>query len=103
METDEKAEEPEEIESEEKDEEEETTDYRIIAYGADYTISVLYQKLKQKQIRLPDYQRRFVWKLPQASKLIESFLLGLPVPQIFLSREKDTGDLLVVDGQQIYY
>ena len=41
-----------------------------------------------------------MWKLPQASKLIESFLLGLPVPQIFLSREKDTGDLLVVDGQQ---
>jgi hypothetical protein len=100
MEINQKVEEPEEIESEQKDEEEETTDYQIITYGADYTISVLHQKLKQKQIRLPDYQRRFVWKLPQASKLIESFLLGLPVPQIFLSKEKETGDLLVVDGQQ---
>lgn len=38
--------------------------------------------------------------MKKASKLIESFLLGLPVPQIFLYREKETQNLLVVDGQQ---
>jgi hypothetical protein len=31
---------------------------------------------------------------------VESLLLGLPVPSIFLSKERDTGKLLVVDGQQ---
>jgi len=43
----------------------------------------------------------------QATRLIESFLVGLPVPAIFLYTEPDTQKLLVIDGQQrlksIYY
>ena len=38
--------------------------------------------------------------LREASRFVESLLLGLPVPSIFLSKELDTGKLLVVDGQQ---
>lgn len=90
----------EKIESEEKDREEDTSTYDIISYGADYTLSVFYDKMKKNEIIIPDFQRNFVWSFKQASKLVESFLLGLPVPGIFLAKEKETGNLLVIDGQQ---
>jgi hypothetical protein len=45
------------------------------------------------------FQRRFVWSRPQMDKFIESLLLGLPVPGVFLVREKGN-KLLVLDGQQ---
>ena len=95
----------EEIPSEETDRlKTENKTFEIISYGADYTLSVLYEKLSKKEIITPEFQRKFVWKPEQASKLIESFLLGLPVPGIFLAKEKtedkESGNFLVVDGQQ---
>lgn len=89
----------EKIESEEEDQKEDTSTYDIISYGADFTLSVLYDKMSKEEIKVPVFQRRYVWKLKQASKLVESFLLGLPVPGIFLAKEK-SGNLLVIDGQQ---
>lgn len=88
------------IVSEEIDKSLDTSSYEIISYGADYTLSVLYEKLKKEEIITPEFQRKYVWKIKQASKLIESFLLGLPIPGIFLAVDKPTGNLLVVDGQQ---
>lgn len=90
----------ERIDSEEEDQDEDTSSYEIISYGADYTISVLNEKMKNKEIQVPNFQRKYVWNVKQASRLIESFLLGLPVPGIFLAKEKPTGNLLVIDGQQ---
>ena len=50
---------------------------------------------------MPEFQRGFVWDVKDASRFVESyFSFGLPVPSIFLSKEADTGKLLVVDGQQ---
>jgi uncharacterized protein with ParB-like and HNH nuclease domain len=49
---------------------------------------------------VPEFQRKFVWTIKQASRFIESLLLGLPVPGIFLAKEADTGKLLIIDGQQ---
>jgi len=90
----------EKIDSEEEDQNADTSTYEIISYGADYTISVLYEKMKNKEIQVPNFQRKYVWNVKQASRFIESFLLGLPVPGIFLAKEKPTGNLLVIDGQQ---
>ena len=91
----------EKIDSEENDKIlTENKTFEIISYGADYTLSVLYEKLSNKEIIRPEFQRKYVWKEKQASKLVESFLLGLPVPGIFLAKDKDSGNLLVVDGQQ---
>lgn len=90
----------EKIKSEEEDREEDTATYDIISYGADYTLSVFYDKMEKEEIIVPRFQRGFVWNFKQASKLVESFLLGLPVPGIFLAKEKETGNLLVIDGQQ---
>ena len=90
----------ESIRSEDEDYDSSPPEYRIINYPADFTLEVLHQKWKSDEIVIPHFQRRFVWSKPQASKLIESFLLGLPVPGIFLYRESTTGKYLVVDGQQ---
>lgn len=75
--------------------------YEIVTYPADYTLSVLVDKWRKRQIQIPDFQREFVWKQAQASKLIESFLVGLPVPAIFLYTDRSNRNVqLVVDGQQ---
>ena len=47
----------------------------------------------------PDYQRLFRWSEDQRSRLIESVLLRLPLPQIFLIENKD-GVLELIDGLQ---
>ena len=47
----------------------------------------------------PDFQRNFIWDKTRQSKLIESILLGLPFPSIYLSQYED-GRLTVVDGLQ---
>ncbi|MFH1011807.1 MAG: DUF262 domain-containing protein [bacterium] len=74
--------------------------YSITSYGADYTVDGLVKRMQQGSVYIPPFQRAFVWNLKQASRFVESFLLGLPVPGIFLSKELDTGKLLVIDGQQ---
>lgn len=74
--------------------------YEIATYPADFTLEVLHSKWQAGEIRIPRFQRGFVWNQNQASKLIESFLVGLPVPSIFLYTERDTEEMLVVDGQQ---
>jgi len=90
----------EKILSEEEDQEMEVVIYKIANYPADFTLQGLYRKWEDKDIEIPSFQRGFIWKRPQASKLIESFLLGLPVPSIFLYKEKESQKLLVIDGQQ---
>ena len=74
--------------------------YAISSYGADYTVDGLVKRMREESIYVPSFQRGFVWDIKDASRFIESLLLGLPVPSIFLAKESDTGKLLVVDGQQ---
>ena len=90
----------EKVASEIEDERSETALYKIISYPADFTLQGLYDKWKESNIQIPPFQRQYVWKLAQASRLVESFLLGLPVPGIFFYKEKETGNLVVIDGQQ---
>lgn len=88
------------IPSEVEDLEVDNASYKINTYGADFTLELLSSKLDDNEIIIPDFQRNYVWNAKKASKLVESFLLGLPVPQIFLYRQDDTQDMMVVDGQQ---
>lgn len=84
------------------EDEEASTDvrYQVSSYGADYPVDGLVKRLINDDIILPKFQREFVWPLTQASKFIESLLLGLPVPAIFLSKDPQTQKLQVIDGQQ---
>src|SRR6266566_152819 len=74
--------------------------YQISSYGADYPVDALVQRIREGHVLVPPFQRKFVWTYNQASKFIESLLLGLPVPGIFLSKEEPSNRLLVIDGQQ---
>lgn len=74
--------------------------YEISSFGADYDVEGLVRRLQRGDIIIPDFQRNYVWSINDASKFIESLLLGLPVPSIFFMREPDTNKFLVIDGQQ---
>lgn len=74
--------------------------YDITSYGADFLVDGLVRRLRDQDIYIPHFQRKYVWSLRQASRFIESLLLGLPVPGIFLSKDFDTEKLFVIDGQQ---
>src|ERR1017187_5287511 len=74
--------------------------YAITSYGADFSVELIVQRLGKEIIFFPPFLRRFFWTLTQASPFIESLLLGLPVPGVFLSKEDKTGRLLIIDGQQ---
>jgi hypothetical protein len=73
--------------------------YAISSYGADYPVDSLVKRIRDGSIYVPKFQRGF-WDIKDASRFVESLLLFLPVQSIFLSKEFDTGKLLVVDGQQ---
>ena len=66
----------------------------------DPSIESLYNKYTRgKLILQPDYQRKFVMKSQVASRLIESILLDIPLPTVYLAEEED-GSWSVIDGQQ---
>lgn len=75
-------------------------EYSISSYGADYPVDGLVKRIDAGSIYIPKFQRSFVWNVYRASRFIESLLLGLPVPAVFLSRELDSNKMLVIDGQQ---
>lgn len=54
---------------------------------------------KYNYIYIPDYQRDFTWDMDRQSKLIESLVLGLPIPFIFVAENKN-GSWEIVDGSQ---
>ena len=74
-------------------------EYLITVYPADFTLEVLYAKMKKGGIVFPEFQRNYVWNIRQASRLIESFIMGLPVPPIFLYTD-ETEKKIVIDGRQ---
>ncbi len=75
-------------------------DNRIHTSSGDPEIESLHGKKKRGRLILqPDFQRQYVWDSSKASKLIESAILGIPLPIIYLSEEKD-GREYVIDGQQ---
>lgn len=86
--------------------------YTITAYGADYPVDSIVKRMEAQDVVVPrfswepgddsqivGFQREYVWPRPKADRFIESLLLGLPVPGIFLVKEP-SGRLLVLDGHQ---
>ncbi len=86
--------------------------YSITSYGADYPVESLVRKVRNGDVLVPTFeheddladevdpfQREYVWTRSKADRFIESLLLGLPVPGIFLVKEAD-GRFLVLDGHQ---
>jgi hypothetical protein len=89
--------------------------YSITAYGADYPVDALVKRIESDDIVIPrfswepeeesaivGFQREYVWPRTKADRFVESLLLGLPVPGIFLVKE-ESGRFLVLDGHQRLY
>jgi len=77
-----------------------TKPFTISSYGADYTVDSLVKRMETGAFFVPPFQRSLVWNVKQASRFIESLLMGLPVPGIFVFREAQTNRHLIIDGQQ---
>lgn len=74
-------------------------EYDLSSIPNDFNVLTIFNFIESGAVRIPGFQRNYVWDLPRASKLIESIILGLPVPQVFLY-ESGRNDFLVIDGQQ---
>ena len=61
-----------------------TVDFDLSVTPNDFNVSTLFNFIEAKAIVIPSFQRHYVWDMTRASKLIESLILGLPVPQLFL-------------------
>ncbi len=82
------------------------SEYDIISSPNDFNVKTLFDMIESGVIEIPGFQRNYVWDIRRASKLIESLIIGLPIPQLFLY-EQARNKFLVIDGQQrlmtIYY
>ena len=87
------------LEFEESEDNTTPLDYGVWQMPADYPLELLHRKIKSKEIEIPRFQRGYVWSATQASRLIESFVMGLPVPPVFLFVKPDNR-MLVIDGMQ---
>ena len=67
---------------------------------ADAEVDSLHKKFKRgKLIVQPNFQRDFVWDIKRASRLIESAIMSIPIPTVYISEEPDNKEH-VIDGQQ---
>lgn len=85
----------------ENDEEDLYLQYDITSYPAFYPLETIskYYDVNNGVFIVPDFQRKAVWDEKRQSLLIESFLIGLPVPPIFLFTENGS-QFKIVDGLQ---
>jgi hypothetical protein len=73
---------------------------RLEAREGNMTVRELWDRYCNEDLILqPDFQRNYVWDNSKASRYIESLMLGLPTPAIFLSEEPDN-KWIVIDGHQ---
>lgn len=74
-------------------------EYDITSSANDFNVLTITNFIESGSIILPPYQRNYTWDKKRASKLIESLVLGLPVPQVFLYEEA-RNRFAILDGQQ---
>ena len=73
--------------------------YNINSWGADYSFRELISMYQDGDLVKPELQRKYVWGKPEASRFVDSVLLGLPIPSIFLAKTTDN-KMLIIDGYQ---
>ena len=72
---------------------------QIVTQKIDLPISTLPQMIKEQINLKPDFQRRDRWQLEKRSRFIESLIMNVPIPPVFLG-EDEYGDYVVLDGRQ---
>jgi Uncharacterized conserved protein len=74
----------------------------IHTQGYDLSLNTLEEQWDDGTLIIPDFQREYVWDNAKASRLIESLLLNIPIPSLFLSETPDA-KYEIVDGHQRVY
>jgi hypothetical protein len=76
--------------------------YGITVASRDWTVETIVRQVQQENIDLdPAFQRRNAWRDHRRSRLIESFILAFPVPQLVLAENpRRRGTFIVIDGKQ---
>ena len=74
----------------------------LVIYSRDWTIETIHNQIVQGNVDLnPKFQRRNAWTDERRSKLIESLIIGLPVPEIVLAEDpKRKKSFIIIDGKQ---
>lgn len=74
----------------------------LVVYSRDWTVETILRQIEQDNIDLnPGFQRRNAWNDAKRSKLIESLIIGVPVPEIVLAEDLTRKkSFIVIDGKQ---
>lgn len=74
----------------------------LVVYSRDWTVDTILRQIEQDNIDLnPAFQRRNAWNDAKRSKLIESLIIGVPVPEIVLAEDlTKKKSFIVIDGKQ---
>src|SRR5690348_13568738 len=74
----------------------------LVVYSRDWTVETILRQIEQDNIDLnPGFQRRNAWNDNKRSKLIESLIIGVPVPEIVLAEDATKKkSFIVIDGKQ---
>ena len=75
---------------------------KLVVFSRDWTVETIVRQIEQGNIDLdPDFQRRNAWQDDRRSRLIESFVLNFPVPQVVLAEHPEKKkSFIVIDGKQ---
>jgi len=72
-----------------------------VQFSTNWSIKSVYSEIKDGTLMLsPEWQRNFVWKAKKQKRLIESILLGLPIPSFLVFHDTTTGKKWIIDGRQ---
>ena len=77
----------------------EDINFNIKHWVSNRSFGELIDMYENKEILIPDMQRAFVWDSFRSSRLIESIIMGLPIPPLFLL-EVDKNVYEIIDGYQ---
>ena len=74
----------------------------LVVYSRDWTVETIYNQIEQENIDLdPKFQRRHAWQDDKKTRLIESLITGMPVPEVvFAEHPKKKRSFIVIDGKQ---
>jgi len=73
-----------------------------VVTNTDWTIESIYLQMSKGTVDLqPSFQRRSAWDDQRKSRLIESIIVGMPVPNLVLAEDRQhRGRFIVIDGKQ---
>jgi hypothetical protein len=75
------------------------SDRRLITQAYDLSVNTLVEQWNDSTLVVPDFQRGYVWDNGKASRLVESLLLGIPIPVLYFY-ETPTATYEIIDGHQ---